>query len=87
MIDSELHRLYTSFSKLRGKDEITCLHSPCYPLFSSPRRLEDSTPLSAHLRLRGSMLNHHMPWGYGALFEGHGADPSEVDLSVLRANV
>ena len=47
------------------------------------RKLDDSRPLSERLRLRGAMFSHHMPWGYGALFEGYGLAPSEVDLEAL----
>ena len=35
---------------------------------------------SKNLRLKGSMLNHHMPWGYNGLFEGHGTVPNEVPI-------
>ena len=35
---------------------------------------------SKNLRLKGSMLNHHMPWGYNGLFDGHGTVPSEVTI-------
>ena len=35
---------------------------------------------SKNLRLKGSMLNHHMPWGYNALFDGHGNVPSDVTI-------
>ncbi len=47
------------------------------------RRLSDSSPLSGNLRLRGAMFSHHMPWGYGALFDGFGGDVAGVDMSVL----
>jgi len=47
------------------------------------RCLEDASPLSHDLRLRSAMFSHHMPWGYGALFEGYGQSSSQVDLSVL----
>ena len=33
-----------------------------------------------NLRLKGAMLNHHMPWGYNGLFEGHGTLPNDVTL-------
>ena len=36
--------------------------------------------LSNNLRLKGSMFNHHMPWGYNGLFEGHGTVPSNVTI-------
>ena len=46
--------------------------------------------ISNNLRLKGAMFNHHMPWGYNGLFEGHGAVPSEICLEqfeeVLRIN-
>ena len=35
---------------------------------------------SKNLRLKGAMLNHHMPWGYNGLFEGHGTVPGEVTI-------
>ena len=35
---------------------------------------------SRNLRLKGAMLNHHMPWGYNRLFDGHGIVPGEVSL-------
>ena len=48
------------------------------------RRLSKTRPLSDHLRLRGAMFNHHMPWGYGALFQGYGGSVEEVDLESLK---
>ena len=47
------------------------------------RRLDDSRPLSDNMRLRGAMFNHHMPWGYDALFDGYGGEAEKVDLSCL----
>ena len=47
------------------------------------RRLEDTRPLSDNMRLRGAMFNHHMPWGYDALFDGYGTDTDGVDLTCL----
>ena len=35
---------------------------------------------SRNLRLKGAMFNHHMPWGYNGLFEGHGTAPGEVAI-------
>ena len=35
---------------------------------------------SRNLRLKGAMFNHHMPWGYNGLFDGHGIVPGEVSL-------
>ena len=48
------------------------------------RRLTDTKPLSERLRLRGAMFNHHMPWGYNALFTGYGLDHSLIDMSILE---
>jgi len=47
------------------------------------RCLEDPSPLSGNLRLRSAMFSHHMPWGYGSLFEGYGQSSAQVDLSCL----
>ena len=47
------------------------------------RCLDDTEPLSSSLRLRGAMFNHHMPWGYNALFDGYGSEATKVDLSTL----
>ena len=33
-----------------------------------------------NLRLKGAMFNHHMPWGYNGLFEGHGIVPKDVTI-------
>ena len=33
-----------------------------------------------HLRLKAAMFNHHMPWGYNALFDGYGTAPNNVSL-------
>ena len=47
------------------------------------RRLKDASPLSENLRLRAAMFNHHMPWGYNALFLGYGEDgisPDDVEI-------
>lgn len=48
------------------------------------RLLTDTQPLSDHMRLRGAMFSHHMPWGYNALFEGYGSDIDRVDFSILK---
>ena len=46
---------------------------------------------SQNLRLKGSMLNHHMPWGYNGLFDGHGVVPSEVTIEqfedIMKVNI
>ena len=50
------------------------------------RRLTDTAALSDHLRLRGAMFNHHMPWGYNGLFEGYGDDMEKVSLGILDSS-
>ena len=39
---------------------------------------------SNNLRLKGAMFNHHMPWGYGGLFEGHGTIPTDVSIEQIE---
>ena len=47
------------------------------------RRLTDTECLTRHLRLRGAMFSHHMPWGYGALFKDYGDSEEGVHLEDL----
>ena len=43
------------------------------------RRLRgNNNHIQDNLRLKASMFNHHMPWGYNGLFDGHGTVPNDV---------
>ena len=47
------------------------------------RVFNDTMPFTNSLRLRGSMFNDHMPWGYGALFEGYGLASENISIPDL----
>ena len=44
------------------------------------RQFTDTRPLTDNLRLRGGMLNHHMPWSYDSLFAGYGETVEAVKV-------
>jgi len=48
------------------------------------RVFKDTTAMTNCLQLRGSMLNHHMPWGYDGLFQNYGTDVSQVPNDVFQ---
>ena len=48
------------------------------------RVFEDTKAMTNNLRLKPSMLNHHMPWGYNGVFENHGKDLSQVPIETFN---
>ena len=47
------------------------------------RGVENTSVLSSELRLSKKMFDHHMPWGYSALFKLNHSDDVLPDLSVF----
>lgn len=64
------------------------LRHPCKELFVFRKRktlvitrqFNDTKDLTDNLRLRGAMLNHHMPWSYDNLFAGFGETLDSVHI-------
>ena len=48
------------------------------------RVFEDTRRMTNNLRVKTSMLNHHMPWGYSGLFENYGTDIKEVTKETFQ---
>jgi len=48
------------------------------------RVFDDTKPMTNNLRLKPSMLNHHMPWGYDGLFEQYGKEISQVSVDTFK---
>ena len=44
------------------------------------RQFTDTRHFTDNLRLRGAMLNHHMPWSYDSLFAGYGETSEAVHV-------
>ena len=48
------------------------------------RVFEDTRRMTNNLRLKPSMLNHHMPWGYSGLFDQYGTDINQVPIETFH---
>ena len=48
------------------------------------RLFTDTRVLTDNLRLRGAMLNHHMPWSYDTLFAGYGEAVDNVQVEFFE---
>jgi len=89
--ESNWYKVKQSIEKVQECDGLVQLGHPARQLFLLKRKdddiitrlLSDTDPLSTNLRLRGSMFNHHMPWGYNFLFTGYGESKERVNLDVL----
>eukprot|EP00096_Caligus_rogercresseyi_P013995 TRINITY_DN6551_c0_g1_i1.p1 TRINITY_DN6551_c0_g1~~TRINITY_DN6551_c0_g1_i1.p1 ORF type:complete len:480 (-),score=126.21 TRINITY_DN6551_c0_g1_i1:878-2317(-) len=47
------------------------------------RVFHNTNPFTCSLRLRASMFNDHMPWGYNTLFEGYGRCSHDIHLDCI----
>ena len=48
------------------------------------RVFQDTRPLTKNLRLKPSMFNHHMPWGYNSIFADRGTSVDQVPIELFE---